>query len=134
AALGKEREIIAANFYQVLSTIFGEENANEMWSSVNWDEKLVAEGLMNSLKNLPEISQNMEKAGIDLEKMGKEMSDIPSQNQIKSTPSNEHLTEFLETNETEYLLSTEANRQHMEESLETLKDPHNYIYVDLNKP
>ena len=133
AALEKEREIIAANFYQELSAIFGEENADEMWSAVNWDEKLVTEVLINLFKKLPEISQNIEQAGIDLEKIGEEMSDILSQNQIKSTPSNEHLTEFLETNETEYLLSTEANRQHLEEAIEMLKNPHNYIYIDLNK-
>lgn len=46
---------------------------------------------------------------------------------------NEPIGESLEIEETEYLLSTEANRQHLEEALEMLKNPHNYIYVDLNK-
>jgi len=35
--------------------------------------------------------------------------------------------------ETEYLLSTEANRQHLREALELLKNPDNYIYVDPTK-
>ncbi|MFN5514758.1 MAG: hypothetical protein ACK5CA_08405 [Cyanobacteriota bacterium] len=35
--------------------------------------------------------------------------------------------------ETEYLLSIEANRQHLREALESLKNPDNYIYVDPTK-
>jgi hypothetical protein len=32
--------------------------------------------------------------------------------------------------ETDYLLSTEANRQHLKEAVELLRNPDNYIYVD----
>ncbi len=35
-----------------------------------------------------------------------------------------------ETDETEYLLSTEANRRYLTEVLEELKHCENYIYVD----
>ncbi|GBF78940.1 hypothetical protein [Aphanothece sacrum] len=35
-----------------------------------------------------------------------------------------------EVEETEYLLSTEANRHNLMEALEELKQPQNYIYVD----
>ncbi|MCB8750632.1 hypothetical protein L2E71_07900 [Planktothrix agardhii 1032] len=35
-----------------------------------------------------------------------------------------------ETDETDYLLSTEANRHHLKEAVESLKHPENYIYVD----
>ncbi len=35
-----------------------------------------------------------------------------------------------EMDETDYLLSTEANSQHLEEAIESLKNPDNYIYVD----
>ncbi|MEA5509088.1 hypothetical protein VB715_04855 [Crocosphaera sp. UHCC 0190] len=35
-----------------------------------------------------------------------------------------------EVDETEYLLSTEANRRHLMEALDELKEPQNYIYVD----
>ncbi len=35
-----------------------------------------------------------------------------------------------EIDETEYLLSTEANRQHLQSAVELLKNPQNYIYVD----
>ena len=40
------------------------------------------------------------------------------------------IKESTETNETDYLLSTEANRQHLKEAVELLKNPDNYIYVD----
>lgn len=35
-----------------------------------------------------------------------------------------------EQDTTEYLLSTEANRRHLEESLRELEHPENFIYVD----
>jgi len=38
-----------------------------------------------------------------------------------------------ETDETDYLLYTEANRQHLKEAVESLKHPQNYIYVDPDK-
>jgi antitoxin YefM len=38
-----------------------------------------------------------------------------------------------EMDETEYLLSTEANRQHLEEALEELKHPENFIRVDMDE-
>jgi antitoxin YefM len=40
------------------------------------------------------------------------------------------IQEPTEMDETDYLLSTEANRQHLKETLESLKNPDNYIYVD----
>lgn len=38
---------------------------------------------------------------------------------------------YGDTDETDYLLSTEANRQHLTEALELLKNSNNYIYVDI---
>ncbi|MFM7382875.1 MAG: hypothetical protein ACKN9E_01635 [Microcystaceae cyanobacterium] len=38
--------------------------------------------------------------------------------------------EIDEIDETNYLLSTEANRQHLKEAVELLKNPQNYIYVN----
>jgi antitoxin YefM len=35
--------------------------------------------------------------------------------------------------ETEYLLSTEANREHLEKALEDLKHPENFIRVDIDE-
>ena len=43
------------------------------------------------------------------------------------------IKESSETDETDYLLSTEANRQHLKEALESLKNSENYIYVDPTK-
>lgn len=40
------------------------------------------------------------------------------------------IKQSTQTDETDYLLSTEANRQHLKEAIELLKDPENYIYVD----
>ena len=37
-----------------------------------------------------------------------------------------------EMDTTEYLLSTEANRKHLEEALEELKHPENFIRVDFD--
>lgn len=36
-----------------------------------------------------------------------------------------------EMDETEYLLSTEANREHLERALEDLKHPEKYIYINI---
>lgn len=38
---------------------------------------------------------------------------------------------LVEQTETAYLLSTEANRRNLLEGLEELKQPQNYIYVDI---
>jgi antitoxin YefM len=38
----------------------------------------------------------------------------------------------IEMDETAYLLSTEANRRNLLEGLEQLKQPQNYIYVDVS--
>jgi antitoxin YefM len=43
------------------------------------------------------------------------------------------IKESIDTDETEYLLSTEANRQHLQEAIELLKNPDNYIYIDPDK-
>ncbi len=40
------------------------------------------------------------------------------------------MVESNEGDETDYLLSTEANRQHLKEAIESLKNPQNYIYVN----
>ena len=40
-------------------------------------------------------------------------------------------TTQIETDETAYLLSTEANRRNLLEGLEELKQPQNYVYVDI---
>ncbi|MCA2814071.1 MAG: hypothetical protein IM477_16665 [Microcystis sp. M090S1] len=40
------------------------------------------------------------------------------------------IKEAAEMDETDYLLSTEANRQHLQEARESLKNPDSYIYVD----
>ena len=37
----------------------------------------------------------------------------------------------IDIDETAYLLSTEANRRNLIEGLEELKQPQNYIYVDI---
>ena len=37
-----------------------------------------------------------------------------------------------EMDTTEYLLSTEANREHLERALEELKHPENFIHVDMD--
>lgn len=43
------------------------------------------------------------------------------------------IQESQEMDETDYLLSTEANRQYLKEAIESLKNPDNYIYIDPNK-
>lgn len=42
------------------------------------------------------------------------------------------LVEEDEQDTTEYLLSTEANRQHLMKSLRELEHPENFIYVDVD--
>ncbi len=41
------------------------------------------------------------------------------------------LVEEEEMDTTEYLLSTEANRKHLEEALEELKHPEKFVQVDI---
>jgi antitoxin YefM len=43
------------------------------------------------------------------------------------------LVEEEEMDTTEYLLSTEANRKHLEEALEQLKHPENFIRFDMDE-
>ena len=43
------------------------------------------------------------------------------------------LVDEEEMDETEYLLSTEANRKHLEEALEEMKHPENFIRVDMDE-
>jgi len=43
------------------------------------------------------------------------------------------LVEEEEMDTTEYLLSTEANRQHLEEALEQLNHPENFIRFDMDE-
>ncbi|PZV28141.1 MAG: hypothetical protein DCF12_01065 [Snowella sp.] len=40
------------------------------------------------------------------------------------------MVESNESDETDYLLSTEANRQYLKEAIKSLKNPQNYIYVN----
>lgn len=58
--------------------------------------------------------------------------DLPSLNLPEGTKIEAILliTEPESIDETEYLLSTEANRKHLEEAVEQLKNQQNYIYVD----
>lgn len=82
AALEKQGEISEAIFYQVFSNIFGKENADEIWSARNWDEKCVIRDLIIVLTKEPELSQKIEQAGINLE----EMISVFSQHQIELDP------------------------------------------------
>jgi len=43
------------------------------------------------------------------------------------------LVEEEEMDTTEYLLSTEANRKHLEDALEALKHPENFVRVDMDE-
>lgn len=36
----------------------------------------------------------------------------------------------IDQDETEYLLSTEANRQHLLKALQSLNNPQDYVYID----
>ena len=40
------------------------------------------------------------------------------------------IKEAADMDEPDYLLSTEATRQHLQEAIESLKNPDSYIYVD----
>jgi hypothetical protein len=43
------------------------------------------------------------------------------------------IQEPVDIDETDYLLSTEANRQHLQEAMESLKNSDRYIYIDSSK-
>jgi hypothetical protein len=69
AAFSKEKDISEAVFYQQFANIFGEEEAKEIWSVRNWNMNIVLRDLALVLMEEPELRQNIEQKGFNLEKI-----------------------------------------------------------------
>lgn len=69
AALSKEQEISAAVFYQQIASIFGKEEAEEIWSARSWNTNIVLRDLALVLRDEPELRQKIEQKGFNLEEI-----------------------------------------------------------------
>lgn len=69
ATLSKEQDIDEAKFYQQFADIFGEEEAKEIWSVRSWNKNIVLRDLALILRDEPELRQNVEQKGFNLEEI-----------------------------------------------------------------
>lgn len=69
AAVSKEQDISDAVFYQQFADIFGEEEAKEIWSARSWNTNIVLRDLALVLMDAPDLRQNIEQTGFNLEEI-----------------------------------------------------------------
>ncbi|MFN6481352.1 MULTISPECIES: hypothetical protein [unclassified Nostoc] len=69
AFLSRDQDISEIFFYQKFAAIFGEEEANEIWSARNWNANIVLRDLTLVLMDDPKLRRNIEQKGFNLEKI-----------------------------------------------------------------
>lgn len=69
ASFSREQEVSETLFYEQFAAIFGEEEAKEIWSARSWNTSIVSRDLAIVLKDDPELRQNIEQKGINLEEI-----------------------------------------------------------------
>jgi hypothetical protein len=69
AFFSSDRDAIETSFYQHFAAIFGEEEAQEIWAARNWNTNIVLRDLALVLRNDPDLRQNIEQKGFNLEEI-----------------------------------------------------------------
>ncbi len=67
AFLSREEDVSETSFYKQFAAIFGEEEAEETWAVRNWDTTIVLSDLILVLMDDPELRQNIEQKGFNIE-------------------------------------------------------------------
>lgn len=69
ALLAHQKEVGDAEFFEQFASIFGKEQANELWNENKWDTNLILKNIAYVLKDEPELRQKIEERGINIEEI-----------------------------------------------------------------
>ncbi len=67
--LAHQQEISDAEFFEQFASIFGKEQANELWNENKWDTNLILRKIAYVLMDEPELRQKIEERGINIEEI-----------------------------------------------------------------
>ena len=67
--LAHQQEIGEAEFFEQFASLFGIEQANELWSASQWNTNRILKNIAYVLMNKPELRQKIEERGINIEEI-----------------------------------------------------------------